>query len=99
MAKTDVLCISQNFYKVSSNSNTVAAPQGVGAKQDQLHGQQEPGHLLVAHPAPVRVRGPREVREHEAPPGGRRPDIHRPVQVPLLRPGGGDDGVEADINV
>ena len=85
---------------LSFNSNIVAPPQSVRAKQDQLYGQQEPGHLLVAHPPPVRVRGPGEVREHEASPGGRRPDLHRPVQVPLLWPGGGDDGVGGlDINV
>ena len=84
---------------VSFLSNIVVALQGVREEQDQLYGQQEPGHLLVAHPPPVRVRGPGEVREHEASPGGRRPDLHRPVQVPLLRPGGGDDGVEADIDV
>ena len=54
----------------------------------------------MAHPPPVRVWGPGEVREHEASPGGRRPDLHRPVQVPLLWPGGGDDGVgDLDINV
>ena len=87
------------FYKVSLASNIVVALQGIREEQDQLYGQQEPRHLLVADAAPVRVRGPRQVREHEAPLGGRRADLHRPVQVPVLRPGGGDDGVEADITV
>ena len=89
------------FPKVSFNSsNIVVALQGIREEQDQLYGQQEPRHLLVADAAPVRVRGPGQVREHEAAPGGRRADLHRPVQVPLLRPGGGDDGLEeADMNV
>ena len=47
----------------------------------------------MAHTAPVRVRGPGQVRDDEAASGGRGPDLHRPVQVPLLWTRGGDDGL------
>ena len=47
----------------------------------------------MADTAPVRVRGPGQVRDDEASPRGRGPDLHRPVQVPLLWTRGGDDGL------
>ena len=52
----------------------------------------------MADLAPVRVRGPRQVRDDEAAPGGRGADLHRPVQVPLLRPRGGHDGVNVETD-
>ena len=47
----------------------------------------------MADTAPVRVRRPGQVRDDEASPRGRGADIHRPVQVPVLRARGGDDGL------
>ena len=41
----------------------------------------------------VRVWGPDQVRDHEAPPGGRGPNSDRPVPVSFLRPGRSYDGV------
>lgn len=59
--------------------------QGRGELQAQQYGQQKPGDLLVAYVTADRVQRPRQIRGHEAVPGGCGADDDRPVSLPVLR--------------
>ena len=59
--------------------------QGGRQLQTKLNGQQEPGHMLVAHTAASPVLGHGPVRDDPALPRGHRADHDRPA--PLSVPG------------
>lgn len=67
--------------------------QGLGKLQAEQHGQQEPGHLLVAHAPADRVHRHDALRNDAPLSGGHRPDDDRSVSVSVLRRGGICDGL------